>query len=283
MDLTFASFDIANISLTCFFASYLVAFALEVSRLIGRSKTSRALTLLFAIAGLCAHTLFLILRSQKSDLPPLVGSNQDWMLVLAWLMIMFYMVLTLLDGTLAVGAFILPVVLILIGAAYFMSDVPNHLLLEQHPLRMAHATLLVFGMSGVISGFVIGMMYLVQHRRLKRKHGQTGGFSMPSLERLSRWNRLSVMLSFPLLTLGMLTGVGLGMYSKKTAEPIRFLDPVIIGYGLVWLVMAVLFAWLVRPKPTAGKQVAWMTIWSFGFLLLTFIGLQVLNFDSWHG
>ncbi len=274
--------DLAKVGIFCFLASYLAAFGLEASRLLKRYKASRIVLLLFVTAGLCAHTIFLLVRSRASNLPPLVGSQQDWMLVLAWLMVLFYLVFTLLDESSALGLFILPVVLLLVAATYFVGDAPQPLLAEQQNLKMTHAGLLVFGIGGVIIGFVIGMMYLVQHRRLKHKHGQTTGLTMPSLERLARWNRLCVMLSFPLLTAGMLTGVGLGLYSQKTPEPVQFLDPVIIGYGLVWVVMAVLFGWLLRTKPAAGKQVAWMTIWGCGFLLLTVVGLQVVNMDSWH-
>ncbi|QDT51126.1 cytochrome c biogenesis protein CcsA [Symmachiella dynata] len=274
--------NFANVGIYCFLASYLVAFVLEATRLWGRSKANRLFVLLFAAAGLCAHTIYLLVRSRATNLPPLVGSQQDWMLVLAWLMVLFYLVFTFLDETSAWGVFILPVVLLVVAATYLVGDAPKPLLASQQNLKMVHAGLLVIGIGGVTIGFVIGMMYLVQHRRLKRKHGQTTGLSMPSLARLARWNRLCVMLSFPLLTAGMLTGVGLGLYSKRTPEPVQFLDPVIIGYGVVWLVMAVLFGWLLRAKPAAGKQVAWMTIWGCGFLLLTIVGLQVLNMDSWH-
>ncbi len=274
--------NLEKVGISCFFLSYLVAFAFEVTRLIKKSRTSRALMLLFAVAGLCAHTIFLLVRSRAADLPPLVGSQLDWMLVLAWLMVLFFLVYSLLDESSALGIFFLPLVLLIVGSTYFVGQEPRAVMEGQHSLKMAHAALLVFGISGVVIGFVIGLMYLVQHRRLKRKHGQAGGLSMPSLAKLARWNRLSVMLSFPLLTAGMLTGVGLGLYSQRTPEPVQLLDPVILSYGVVWLVMAVLFGWLLRAKPTAGKQVAWLTIWGSGFLLLTMIGLQVLNMDSWH-
>lgn len=274
--------NLANVGIICFLASYLAALVFEIWRLRSRNKTSRALMLFFVVAGLCAHTIYLLMRSRASHLPPLVGSQRDWMLVLAWLMVVFYLVFTLLDESSALGVFILPIVLLVVAATYWVGDAPQPVLAEQQNLKMTHAGLLVFGIAGVSLGFVIGLMYLVQHRRLKHKHGQTTGLSMPSLERLARWNRLCVVLSFPLLTAGMLTGVGLGLYSQKTAEPVQFLDPVIVGYGVVWLVMAVLFGWLFRAKPSAGKQVAWMTIWGCGFLLLTIVGLQVLNVGSWH-
>ena len=277
-----ANFNIAHVGVICFLASYLAAFVLEVSRLLGRSRASRAIMLLFAVAGFAAHTTYLVVRSRAADLPPLVGSQQDWMLVLAWLMVLFYLIVTVLDDTSALGIFVLPLVLLVIAATYLMSPTPKPLLEEQHHLKMMQSSLLVSGIAGVVIGCVLGMMYLVQHRRLKRKHAQASGLTMPSLARLARWNRLAVMFSFPLLTAGMLTGVGLGLYSQRTAEPVPFRDPVIIGYGLMWLVMAVLFGWLLRVKPSAGKQVAWMTIWGCGFLLLTVVGLQVLNMDSWH-
>jgi len=274
--------NLANVGIVCFFSCYLLAFALEFSRLLGRSKSSRAVTLLLAFVGFCLHTIYLTVRSRAADLPPLVGSQQDWMLVLAWLMVLFYLIFAILDEKSALGMFLLPVVLIVVAGAHWVGDQPKSVLAEQQSLKMAHATLLVFGIGGVLIGFVIGLMYLFQHRRLKRKTGQASGVSMPALPRLARWNRMAVMLSFPLLTAGMLTGVGLGLYSQKTDEPVPLWDPVIIGYGLVWLVMAILFGWLLKAKPSAGKQVAWLTIWGCGYLLMTIIGLQVFNMDSWH-
>jgi uncharacterized membrane protein len=40
--------------------------------------------------------------------------------------------------------------------------------------------------------------------------------------------------------------------------------------------MAGLFVWLLKTRRTAGRQVAWLTLWACGFLLVTLVGLQVL-------
>jgi hypothetical protein len=45
---------------------------------------------------------------------------------------------------------------------------------------------------------------------------------------------------------------------------------------VAWLVMVGFFVWLWRTDRPAGKQVAWLTIWAFGFLLVTLIGLLIL-------
>ncbi len=119
-------------------------------------------------------------------------------------------------------------------------------------------------------------MYLFQHRRLKRKHAGQSGLGIPSLAKLARYNRLAVLWSFPLLTLGMLTGVALGLFSPSSVDNL-FSDPVIISYCGMWILMAVFFGWLWLTNRPAGKQVAWMTIWGFGFLLLTIVGLSTVS------
>ena len=179
----------------------------------------------------------------------------------------------------------LPLVLLLIAAAYFVSDVPSaHVVSDGNTLRdafyhwaMLHASLLVIGIAGVVAGFVLSMMYLVQHRRLKHKQTMQSGMALPSLARIARLNWWAVVISVPLLTLGMATGVGLGVYTTQGPNPITFVDPVVIGNGIVWVLMVAFYCWLMFTRRPAGTQVAWLTIWAFGFLLVTLIGLQVLT------
>lgn len=279
---------IAKVTVFCFLASYLVAFGLELLRLLGRSKFSRFVMIGFGFAGLTAHTMYLFARSQQTQLPPLLSSTHDWMLVLAWLLVLMYLFFTTFDSELALGVFVLPLVLALISATYFMNQSPNELLNAQRGLKMLHAVFLVFGMGGVALGFVTGMMYLVQHRRLKTRHRGHTGWKMPSLERLAQFNRWSVMASFPLLTLGMATGVQLGIMSQKANEPVSFADPVVISSGVAWLLLCCLFVWMLTHRRPSGRQVAWLTICAFGFLLLTLVGLQVLTgsrvmrIETWH-
>jgi hypothetical protein len=105
------------------------------------------------------------------------------------------------------------------------------------------------------------------------------------LARLARWNWWAVVVSVPLLTLGLGSGVALGLRAKKTAVALSFADPVVIGHGVVWLVMMSLFGWLLTTRRSTGKQVAALTLWAGGFLLVILIGLQVLtgrSLSSFH-
>jgi ABC-type uncharacterized transport system permease subunit len=276
-----------QVQVFCFLASYLVAFGMELSRLLlGRNRVSRAVALLFAAAGWVAHTAFLLARFRETNLPPLLSSSRDWILVLAWLMVLSYLFLTTFDRDLSVGVFLLPVVLLFTSAAYLINDNPNHRLDALRGWKMLHASLLVLGILGVVVGLVLAMMYLVQQRRLKHGHKLLKGVDLPSLEKLARLNRWAVIISVPLLTLGIATGVGLGVYSRQGPDAIQFTDPIVIGNGVVWLGMVALFSWLVLTKRQPGKQVASLTIWACGFLLVMLLGLQILTgskiFDTWH-
>jgi ABC-type uncharacterized transport system permease subunit len=142
---------------------------------------------------------------------------------------------------------------------------------------MLHASFLVFGIAGVIIGLVFSLMYVVQHRRLKHRQPVQTGLSLPSLATLARLNWWSVVVSIPLLTLGLLTGVRLVFLTQETAGPISFGDPLVVGSAIVWIVMVAFFLWLLRADHLGGKQIAIRTLYAFAFLLITLIGLQVLT------
>lgn len=280
--------NFSRIGVGCFLATYAVVFGLEWLRLMGRSQINRALILLGGGIGLAAHTVYLVVRSNATQVPPLLSSSHDWLLVLAWLAVVSYLFLTALDRDLAVGVFLLPIVLILTTATYFVSDTTNRRLDSLYGWKMLHASLLVLGMLGVLVGFVLAMMYLVQQWRLRHRQLAPAGFGLPNLEKLARLNRWAVIIAVPLLTLGMGTGVGLGLYAKANRESIPFNDPVIIGSSIAWLAMFALFIWLMMTPRTTGRQVASLTLWAAGFLMLTLVGLQVATgkkiFDvkTWH-
>jgi len=282
--------DLRNVTVFCFLASYCVAFGAEWLRLGGRSawRWARPTTLAAAVAGFVAHTIYLLLRSQSAGLPPLLSSTHDWLLVLAWLAILSYLMLTTLDRDLAVGVFVLPLVLLMVATAYFSSQAPNRRLDSLYGWKMLHASLLVLGMLGVLVGLVLALMYLFQQRRLRRGQVLSEGFGIPNLEKLARLNRWAVIVSVPLLTLGMATGVGLSFTAGAKAESLNFNDPVILSYTAVWVVMCGQFLWLMTTRRPTGRQVALLTVWSAGFLLATLIGLQILtgkqglHVESWH-
>ena len=278
-----------NVQLSCFYMSYLVAFGLELARLLRRGTIHRGIMLLFGWAGLLAHTIYLVSRSRAAELPPLLSSTQDWILVLAWLGVFVYLFLSTANRDLAIGLFVLPVVLGLVTVSVFASPATNTLATDALRYRwiMLHASLYVLGVGGVVVGLVLSLMYLFQHRRLKTTKRQSmSGLRLPNLATLARWNWWAIALSVPLLTCGLVTGVIVGQLFNRDGTVFHFTDPIVVLNIAVWLVMVVFFLWLMTSKRSSGKQVASLTIWSCGFLLATIIGSQLLSgggaLDTFH-
>lgn len=281
-----------NVQFSCFLLSYLLAFGLEVWSVARKSLLARLLAIGLSVAGLVAHSAYLVIRSREANLPPLLSSTQDWLLVLAWLGVVLYLAILALDRNLPLGLFLFPAILALIGSAFFVDDDPNKLIVE-HALQrsgmrwsMLHASALVIGTCGVLMGFILSIMYLLQHRRLRQKKHSDPRVPLPNLEKLAALNWWAVVLAVPFLTIGLLAGVVLGRLSETTEAEFSYADPIVLTNAVVWVVMAALFFRLVRRREASGRAVAWQTVWAFGFLIITIVGLNLLTgdgrLDSFH-
>jgi hypothetical protein len=142
---------------------------------------------------------------------------------------------------------------------------------------MFHASMLVLGMVGVFVSFLMSVMYLLQHRRLKTRRAEPTGLHLLSLATLSRFNWWGIVLAVPLLTIGMGTGVWLSYLSVATDSPVSLQRWQFVVSGIVWVTMMALFGWLLSSRAPSGRLVAWRTVWACGFLLVTLILLQLAS------
>ncbi len=263
---------LSGISVFCFAASYAVALALEATRLWFRSGVRGALTLSFAAAGLVAHTLFLVYRSATAEGAPL-SSAFDWYLLAAWAVVAVYLSLVYAHPKAAIGIFVLPIVLAMVGMAQFSDREP----FPQDPAAQVwgtvHGVLLLLGYVAVVVGFVAGVMYLVQARRLKRKQPMVSRLKLPSLEWLDRINGRAIVVSAALVAAGFVSGIILNAVSRRQQlDYLPWTDPIVwrLGGMMGWLVAAALFSRFYRPA-NRGRKVAYLTVASFVFLTITIV------------
>jgi len=274
---------LAGISITCFAASYLVAWALELSRLFFRSGVRGALMLGFAGAGVVAQTLFLAYRATTVPGAPL-SSEFDWYLIAAWCLAVTYLYLTIYHPRTAFGLFVLPLVLVLIAIAHLFSDPTPFPRTEAAQVWGAiHGAFLLLGTVAVAVGFIGGVMALVQAYRLKHKLPPSQGLRLPSLEWLERINGRAITISVVMLGIGLLSGIMLNLvHDRLNVAELPWNDPIIWSSGLLlgWTLVAAGFSLFYRPA-RQGRKVAYLTVASFIFLALT-VGIWVL-LPSEHG
>ncbi|HTN74150.1 MAG TPA: cytochrome c biogenesis protein CcsA [Pirellulaceae bacterium] len=271
---------LSGITVFCFAASYGVTLLLEVSRMFFRVPVRFVIMLLFALAGLLAHTIYLVMQARESvpgGLP--LSSWHEWCLLGAWVLAVVYVMLVARRPESAIGVFLLPLVEGLIGVGYLLRNVPDFQRSEALQYwGILHGVSLLLGTVAAILGFVAGLMYLVQSYRLKQKLAPRPGFKLPSLEWLQRFNESALMISSCLLLAGL--GAGSIWNIIKQSAGVPWTDRAILISGVlgVWLIAALVFNGFYRPA-RQGRKVAYLTVASFVMLVLV---LAIVLSSSQH-
>jgi len=272
---------LSRISIVCFAASYGFTLALEVTRFYFR-RGIRGVVLGFAAAGLLAHTLFLANRAMTASGAPL-SSAFDWDLLAAWALMVAYLYLTWHHPNIAIGLFLLPLVLGLIALAGFANRQPFPQSHAGQVWGTIHGVLLLLGVVAVTVGFAAGLMYLIQSYRLKQKLPSAAGVPLPSLEWLQRVNSRAIWIAVFMVGAGFVSGIVLNMVlHEHKIDQVPWSDPVIWRTAPVfaWLLAAAIFSAVYRPA-RSGRKVAYLTVASFAILAVSLaIGLLV---PSEHG
>jgi ABC-type uncharacterized transport system permease subunit len=131
---------------------------------------------------------------------------------------------------------------------------------------LSSAGLALLGVSGLA-----GLLFLAEHRRLKAKRGARG-LPLPSLEALDRVNRVALAAGFPLLTLGVVTGMlWVGAESGRPWAGTQHETWSVLAWG----VYAVLAAARFGASQGARQAAAW-AVGGFAFLCFAVIGVGIL-------
>ncbi|MDP1946212.1 MAG: cytochrome c biogenesis protein CcsA [Nitrospirota bacterium] len=227
------------------------------------SKASLGMTAI----GFAAHTIALVARMVgTADVSP-PGFHEalsffSWMLILVFLAVEFRHRLHVL------GSFIVPLALVsLVSAAALPETAPT--LSPVFRTLWVHVTLSMLGTVGFAVAFVAGLMYLIQDRLLKSKRFNVLYSKLPALDFLDHLNQQSIVMGFPLLTLGIITGALSAEFSR--------------GSYLSWnpeqtwaLVTWVFYFAVLLGRLTVGwraKRAAYLTIIGFAGVVLTLIGV----------
>jgi hypothetical protein len=250
----------------CFGLSYLVALLLEVGLLVRPRAAWRWVALAFGLAGLFAHTVYVVVNQPSPAKPD--GS----LLLLAWVLALFYLYGTVHHAKQAWAVFVLPVVILLVAMSYVLFTsggsasftLPSWASGERF-WGIIHGTLILAAAVGVSVGFLASVMYLIQARRLRNKVNPGSVVPMLSLERLETMNRRALNLAFPLLTAGLLVGSILLPAGYAAAD--SWLSLKILSTAGLWIVFLVL-VYLRYGVHVPPRRLAWLSIAAFVLMLV---------------
>jgi ABC-type uncharacterized transport system permease subunit len=279
-----------RLSVLCFAGTYGLALLAELARFFVRSSIRWYIAAGLMALGWLVQTAFLANLAFKNPLV-LVTTAFESVMVLSWIVALIGLYLMVRSPKpVAVGVFVLPLVLGLVIAGWFAPRQSDWL--EWGGMiafwGTVHGIFLLGGAVFTCVAFFAGLMYLVQMRRLKAKRPSRFGLALPSLEQSERINRGAITIAFPLLTFGLLIGIILSMVPRTPANgatiahTLQWTDPKVLSALLMWLVFAILLHARFRPA-MRGKSVMVLTIVAFGFLVFTWVGVEALRLPTAHG
>jgi ABC-type uncharacterized transport system permease subunit len=279
-----------RLSILCFAGTYSLALLAELARFFVRNSVRWYVAASLMALGWLVQTAFLANLAFKNPLV-LVTTAFESIMVLSWIVALIGLYLMVHSPKpMAVGIFVLPLVLGLVIAGWFVPRQSDWL--EWGGMiafwGTVHGIFLLVGAVFTCVAFFAGLMYLVQMRRLKAKRPPRVGLALPSLEHTERINRGAITIAFPLLTFGLLIGIILSVVphtpgnGSTTAHTLQWTDPKVLSAVLMWLVFAVLLHAQFRPA-MRGKSIMLLTIVAFGFLVFTWVGVEALRLPTAHG
>lgn len=273
-----------RLTILCFGGTYGLALLAELARFLVRGSARWYVTVGLTALGWIVQTVYLANLARIDQRLPITTVFES-LVALSWIFaaIALYLMARAAKPV-AVGVFVLPVVLALI---IFAALLPPSRRVEWGGSTVfwgsVHGIFLLLGAVSTCVAFAAGLMYLAQSNRLKHKRPPRFGVTLPSLEQSERVNRGAITVAFPLLTFGLLIGVALSLARAGAGGvPIRWTDPKVLSGLAMWLVFAVLLHARYRPS-LRGRSVVWLTFLAFAFLVFAWVGVEVLGLPTAHG
>lgn len=207
---------------------------------------------------------------------PGIGLREGFAL-LAWALALLFILMEWGYGVSSLGAFVAPVIFFSAAAASIFHPGSHEVVREQWNLWLnLHIILVFLGHAAFALAATLGVMYIVQEKHLKEKRFTTLFFRLGAVGELDTMLYRTIMIGFPLLTLGMLSGA---VYSRIEHGVFWSFHPKEIWSFIAWAIYGVLL-YGHRTYGWHGRKAAFFAIAGFIAYLLAYLGLQ---FASWIG
>ena len=136
-----------------------------------------------------------------------------------------------------------------------------------------HIPLLIISYLMLLAAAVVGLVFIIQERRIKKHHALAATSRLPSLDAMDHFIYKMIFISFPFLTWGILFGAHWAFLTRG-----RFWgwDPTETFSFVTWIIYAVYlilrwgFGW-------RGRRSTYLAVAGFGVILITLISLMFFS------
>jgi cytochrome c-type biogenesis protein CcsB len=231
-----------------------------------QKRTLYQIARIILLAGFICHTGVLALQFAEGGHIPVQNLHQT-LSTFGWAVVGVFLVLQIKFHLMVLGALVAPLATVAVIVASMLPKPQVELTAFVEGLwRTVHMTTLILGNAALAIACLVGVLYLIQERTIKDKKRGFFFSRLPSLKLLDSVGYASLIVGFPLLTFGIISGV---LYAQAVRGRFWTWDPKEIFAAITWLVFAI----LVHERLAVGwrgRRAAIMAIAGFAILVFTF-------------
>ncbi len=254
------------------YAAAFVVYAIHFAKRqpsVGRTAT----TLL--LLGVLVHTFVIGMQTMEVRHVPFSNTSAA-VSSFVWMLALSYLYIEVTTDERAMGVFIVPILvgLQIIPAINPGIDSRNPVL--DSPWFWVHVTTLLFAYATFALAAMLGLIYMLQFKEIKKKHLGYFYTRLPSLHVLDAMNSRAVVVGWLFLTVGVVVGIvwtaqALALSpDNSNLQAMSLQDPKVFIAFLTWSVYS--FAMVARKTlGWTGRRAAWLSALGFAIVLLNFL------------
>jgi cytochrome c-type biogenesis protein CcsB len=261
-----------NISMAIYLFCFLgyLTFSASRNRMIGTLSTS------LLIIGLLIHSGGLVVRwleTHQTGYGYVPLSNMyESLIFFSWTIVLIYLILEFKYQQKIIGVFITPFAFLAIALTSIIPGIdakitPLMPALQSNWLTI-HVTTCFFGYAAFAVSFGVSILYLIRDREGSPK--EEGSKWLPSTQILDEINYKSIVIGFPMLSLGIITGAAWANYAWGSYWS---WDPKETWSLITWFVYAA-FLHARFTRDWRGRKAAILSIVGFVAVLFTYFGVN---------
>jgi len=259
-------------------AIYLFCFLGYLIFTASRNKIIGTLPTCLLIIGLVIHSAGLLARWLETHhtgygYVPLSNMYES-LIFFSWAIVLIYLILEFKYRQKIIGVFITPFAFLAIALTSIVPGIdakitPLMPALQSNWLAI-HVTTCFFGYASFAVSFGVSILYLIRDGEGSSKEGSSKW--LPSTPVLDEINYKSIVIGFPMLSLGIVTGAAWANYAWGSYWS---WDPKETWSLITWFVYAA-FLHARFTKDWRGRKAAILSIVGFGAVLFTYFGVNYI-------
>jgi len=199
--------------------------------------------------------------------------------LMAWLIVGAYLLVLRFYHLPSVGAFITPIVLLVLFPTLFGEGGSRGVAPEtlRHPALTFHVVTASLGVALFGVAFGVALMYLLQEREVKGKRFGALFSRLPPLSSLDNLTQRLVRLGFLVFTVALLAGQ---LMAHKIWKGTGLIDPQQVSSVVVWLLYGLMVQ--LRHAGWHGRRYAILTMVGFGLVMTSMVTLRAVPGFTLH-